>query len=100
MSRPFRLLLPAACAALSLGFSACVGTVYDKMYSNRKNYYKPPEEKKEVSAEELFGADKPATPTDPGAALPALGGDIPGLPPAMPADPAGMPALPPPPPAM
>src|SRR5687768_7871271 len=37
MSRPIRLFLPAACALLSLGLSACVGTLYDRMYSNKKN---------------------------------------------------------------
>ena len=96
MSRPSRLFLPAACAALSLGFSACVGTVYDRMYSNKKTHYKPPTDKKEASAEELFGAVDPAAPgglPDPGAALPPPGAEIPGLPPAMPGD---LPALPPP----
>jgi hypothetical protein len=109
MSRPNRLLFPVACAALSLGFSACVGTIYDRMYSNKKTYFKAPAEKKEASASELLGdVDKNKTPAPEGLmpeAAPGLapppGGDIPGLPPAMPAEPgaaAPPPALPPPPP--
>jgi hypothetical protein len=102
MSRPFRLLLPAACAALSLGFNACVGTVYDRMYSNKTTYYKPPAEKKEASAEDILGAVDSTNlgggvPADPGAALPPPGADIPGLPPAMPDAAAPAPAMAPPP---
>jgi len=106
MSRPLRLFLPAACAALSLGFTACVGTVYDRMYSNQKTHYKPPAEKKDVSAEDVLGAldaKKPggAMPVDSGTALPPPpAADIPGLAPAMtdPAVPApgAPPAVPPP----
>lgn len=102
MSRPFCLFLPAACAALSLGFTACVGTVYDRMYSNKKTHYKAPAEKKEASAEDLLGTvDKAdpnaAPPVDPGAALPPPGAEIPGLPPAAPeAAPMVPPPLPPP----
>jgi hypothetical protein len=94
MSRPSRLLLPAACAFLSLGFSACVGTVYDRMYSNKKTHFKAPAEKKEASAEDILGAvgNSPTVPTSPdglppadaGGALPPPPGDIPGLPPATP----------------
>jgi hypothetical protein len=85
MSRPLRFLVPAVLAASTLGLSGCVGTIYDPMYSNRKNYFRPPEEKheKEASAESILGAlDKKA----PAGAADATGlppaGDIPGLPPA------------------
>jgi hypothetical protein len=110
MSRPLRFLLPATCAALSLGFSACVGTVYDRMYSNRVTHYKPPQDKKEASAADLLAeaearkviSDMPAE-AAPGA-IPADAG-IPGLAPppgdaAMPAPgaaPMAPPPIPPPP---
>ena len=94
MSRPFRQLLPAACALVSLGFCACVGTVYDRMYSNKNSHFRAPEQQKEASAEDILGAvdtTRPATldapapdglpPADPAAAL-LPPGDIPGLPPA------------------
>ncbi len=109
MSRPSRLFLPVVCAIFSLGFTACVGTVYDRMYSNKKTHFKAPEERKEASADDLLGsADSTATPAgapdglppaDPGAALPPPpAGDIPGLPPVMPADGgAAAPMAPPPP---
>jgi hypothetical protein len=107
MSRPIRLLFPAACAALTFGFSACVGTIYDRTYSNKKSYFKAPAEKKEESAASILGAmDKNKTPSPEGLTpeaappglAPAPGGEIPGLPPA-PAEPgmAPPPALPPPP---
>ena len=102
MSRPFRIFLPVACAALSLGFTACVGTVYDRMYSNNKTHYKPPTAKKDVSAEDVLGAldaKKPGAaemPVDSGVALPPPNADIPGLPAPM-GDPAA-PATPPLPP--
>jgi hypothetical protein len=77
---------------LSVCFPACVGTIYDQTYSNRKNYFKPPTEKKEVSAEAILGAvDAHAPPATPDAAVGGAlqpGGDIPGLPPA------GMPGVP------
>lgn len=100
MSRPFRPLLPAVLVALSVSFSACVGTIYDRTYSNRKNYFKKPVEKKEVSAEAILGAvDANTPPANPDAAAAGAlqpGADIPGLPPAgMPAVP-GLDALPPP----
>ena len=85
MSRPFRLVLPAACAALSFAFSAC-GTLYDDMYSYKKNYFKPPAAKKEASAEDILGAvdaNKPAPsglPVDSSAALPAPSTDMSSLP--------------------
>ena len=107
MSRPFRPLLPAALVALSVCCSACVGTLYDRTYSNRKNYFKKPAEKKEVSAEAILGAVDRTTPAaNPDAAAAGAlqpGADIPGLPPAgMPAvpgldaPPAAPPAVPPP----
>lgn len=115
MSRPFRLLLPLASAVLALGFSACVGTVYDRMYSNKKSHFKAPQQAKEASAADILGAVDSSTPTTPGAGMPMEGmpveglppadpaglpppppGDIPGLPPAMPADPAAAPMVPPP----
>lgn len=101
MSRPSRLLLPVACAIFSLGFSACVGTIYDRMYSNQKTHFKAPAEKKEASAEDILGAvDTTRNPAgapgglpvaEPGAELPPPPADIPGLPPAMPAEPAPAP---------
>jgi hypothetical protein len=109
MSRPFRLLLPLASAVLALGFSACVGTVYDRMYSYEKTHYKAPQQAKEASAADILGAVDSSAPTtppagapeglppaDPAGALPPPAGDIPGLPPAMPADPTAAPMVPPP----
>ncbi len=99
MSRKFRPLLPAVFLAMPVCFSACVGTLYDRTYSNRKNYFKKPEDKKEVSAEAILGAADSRNPSaTPDAAAGALqpGADIPGLPAAgMPAVP-GLDALPPP----
>jgi hypothetical protein len=86
MSRPFRFFLPVACTTLSLGFTACVGTVYDRMYSNEKSHFKPPAEKKDVSAQDILGAldNKKAPgglPVDSGNALPPPAApEIPGLP--------------------
>ena len=85
MSRPFRFVLPAVFLAGALGLSGCVGTLYDSTYTNRKNYFKPPEDKTEVSAQAILGAlDKKAPAgadaTMPGGLPPA--GDVPGLPPA------------------
>ena len=102
MSRPLSHFLPVACATVSLGFTACVGTIYDRTYTNKKTYFKPPPEKKEVSAEAILSqvdskpGAAPATdpaglpPADAGAGAvpglppPAAAGDIPGLPPASP----------------
>lgn len=99
MSRPFRHFLPVFLVALSVCFPACVGTIYDQTYSNRKNYFKKPVEKKEVSAEAILGAvdaNTKATPAPDAAGGLQPGGDIPGLPPAgAPAVP-GLDALPPP----
>ena len=99
MSRTFRPLLPAVFLALPVCFSACVGTRYDRTYSYKKNYFKKPADKKEVSAEAILGAvDSKTPPANPDAGPGGLqpGGDIPGLPPAgMPAVP-GLDALPPP----
>jgi hypothetical protein len=82
MSRPSRFFVSAIFLAGALSFTGCVGTLYDDMYSNRKTHFKPPEEKKETSAESILGA----LDTKPGgagadAALPPAG-DVPGLPPA------------------
>lgn len=103
MSRPLRFLLPATCAALSLGFSACVGTVYDRMYSNRVTHYTPPPEKKEASAADVLNAldsKKAGMPADAGApgGLPPADAGIPGLAPAPgeAAVPGGAPMAPPP----
>lgn len=84
MSRPLRFLLPAILLASTLGFSGCVGTIYDPMYSNRKTHFKAPEEKheKEQSAESILGAidrNHPAATGTDAAGLPPAG-DIPGLP--------------------
>ena len=102
MSRPSRFFLPAFLGAATLCFSACVGTIYDRTYTNKKTYFKPPPEKKEVSAEAILSqvdskpGAAPATdpaglpPADAGAGAvpglppPAAAGDIPGLPPASP----------------
>lgn len=93
MSRPFCLILPALLLAVSLCFTACVGTLYDRTYSNKKNYFKAPVAKREASAETILQAvdanTKPSGAPDanaPGGLQP--GGDIPGLPAA------GMPAVP------
>lgn len=108
MSRTLRQFLPLVFAAVSLCFSACVGTIYDRMYSNRKTYYKAPVEdvKNEASAEAILSQVDATTP--PGGAMPAgeapaglppAGGEIPGLPPAPGAEPAAPmtpPAVPPP----
>jgi len=110
MSRPSRTLLPATLALLSINFTACVGTVYDRMYSNKKTYFKAPVENKSEASAEAILSQVDAT-TQPGAVapgadaaggLPPAGGEIPGLPPAgAPMDPAA-PAVPPaaPPPAV
>ena len=90
MSRPFRFVLPAVFLAGALGFSGCVGTIYDPMYSNRNLHYKVPEDKREVSAETILGAlDKKAPANGADAAVPGgppAAGEVPGLPP-----PAGLP---------
>ena len=98
MSRPFRFLLPGLCATLSLGFTACVGTVYDRMYSYNNTHFRPPPEKKEASAADVLnsldakkkapGADTPPAMPD---AVPGLPGGLPD--PAAPA-PGGVPAIP------
>ncbi|MEP6670656.1 MAG: hypothetical protein ABJF10_15975 [Chthoniobacter sp.] len=97
MSRPLHFLLSAVFLAGALGFSGCVGTMYDETYSYHKNHFKPPQEipKGEASAEAILGSldKKPAPGADAGG-LPAAG-DIPGLPPAGLPDPAA-PAIPPP----
>jgi hypothetical protein len=100
MSRPLRFVLPVLFLAVALAFSSCVGTIYDHTYSNRRNYFKPPTDKKEVSAGAILSElDKKDTATTaPGAdaglapapGLPPAGADIPGLPPATP-PPAGLP---------
>jgi hypothetical protein len=98
MSRPIHFLLPAVFLASALVFTGCVGTIYDRTYSYKKNHFRPPEEKKEVSAETILGAldKKPDAGAD-AAALPDV--PVPGLPPAglPPAAPdAAIPGLPPP----
>jgi len=97
MSRPFSPLFSVVFLASALGFSGCVGTIYDRTYSYKRNYFKPPEEKKEVSAESILGAlDKKDTgAADAAAAAPPP--DVPGLPPAglpAPAAPDAAPAIP------
>ena len=100
MSRPLHFLLSAVFLAGALGFSGCVGTLYDETYSYHKNHFKPPQEnQKEASAEAILGSleKKPAgSGADSGGLPPA--GDIPGLPPAGLPDPGApaAPALPPP----
>jgi hypothetical protein len=98
MSRPLRFVLPVLFLAVALAFSSCVGTIYDHTYSYRRNYFKPPEEKKDLAAESILrGLDKKSdTQLLPGDNPPAAGGlpapaaDIPGLPPAVP-PPTGLP---------
>ena len=86
-----------------MGFSACVGTVYDRMYSNKVTHYKPPQDKKEVSAADLLAEIEARkaleNPGGAGAGMPAPDAGIPGLGPA-PGDPsAPAPMAPPPVPA-
>jgi hypothetical protein len=113
MFSSLRQLLPAFLAVFSFSFAACVGTVYDRMYSNKKTYYKAPVEvaKSEVSAEAILGTVEttapaggmmPAGDAAAPAGLPPAGGEIPGLPPAPAADPGMAPMTPPavPPPAV
>jgi hypothetical protein len=110
MSRPFRLVLPVVFLTGALGFTGCVGTIYDNTYSYNKNHFKPPEDKGDVSAQSILGALEKKGPA-PGADAglpggPPPGGEVPGLPPAglpdaggipAPAAPAAPPAAPPPP---
>ncbi|MEI9896839.1 MAG: hypothetical protein WDN28_24040 [Chthoniobacter sp.] len=73
MSRPFHFVLPAVFLAGALGFSGCVGTLYDETYSYHKNHFKPPQEnmKGEASAEAILGSlDKKSE----GSATDATGG--------------------------
>ena len=96
MSRPFRFLLPGLCATLSLGFTACVGTVYDRMYSYNNTHFRPPPEKKEASAADVLNSleeKKRAPGSDTPPAMPDAVPGLPGAPdPAAPAG--GMPAIP------
>ena len=102
MSRPLSFVLPVACAVISLSFTACVGTLYDRMYSNKKSHYRPPPAKKEVSAEDVLKSlesKKKAGEVPADAGLPMVPGDIPGLPGGMPTEaPPAIPGLPPVPP--
>ena len=95
MSRPFSFLLSAVFLASALSFTGCVGTIYDRTYSNKMTYFKPPEDKKEVSADTILKSldTKPADTS--GAAVPGLDSPT-GLPPAgLPAPDAGAaPAIP------
>lgn len=100
MSRPFRFLLSALMLAGALGFTGCVGTIYDPMYSNRKTHFKAPEEraKGEASAESILGSlegrKTEGAGADAGGLPPAGGPEIPGLPaPGLP-DPGAAPAAP------
>jgi len=108
MSRPLQFLLSAVFLAGALGFSGCVGTLYDETYTYHKNHFKPPQEipKGEASAEAILGSldKKPGGAGADSGALPPPG-DVPGLPPAglpdaggipAPAAPAAPPAAPPP----
>ena len=96
MSRPFHFLFPAVFLASALAVTGCVGTIYDKTYSYQKNHFKPPEDKKEVSAETILGAlDKKPDAAADAAALDVP--NVPGLPPAglpAPAPDAAAPAIP------
>jgi hypothetical protein len=102
MSRPFRFLLSAVMLTGALGFTGCVGTIYDPMYSNRNTHFKAPEERTrgEASAESILGAvDSHKTGgagADAGGLPPAAGSpDIPGLPaPGLPEAAPGAPAAP------
>lgn len=99
MSRPLRLLFTVSLAAFFLGLAGCkTGTVYDRMYSPKKNYYTPPAEPKgKLSAEELLGPAEPAPDATPGglptdALPPSDPGAIPSLPPSAMPDPGMAPA--------
>jgi hypothetical protein len=97
MSRPIRPFFPVILLAGAVGLTGCVGTIYDRTYSYKRNYFKPDEDKKEASAESILGAldQKPDAGAPDAAVLPPP--DVPGLPPAgLPAPDAGVPAPPPP----
>ena len=93
MSRPHRILVPGVFVVAALAFSSCVGTIYDRTYSNKKNYYKPAKERL-ASADAIMGAIDKKQPdantlldstAGPGGAaptgLPPADGGVPGLPP-------------------
>lgn len=100
MSRPLRILLSGVLLASGLAFSSCVGTLYDRTYTYKRNYFKPPKEGPTVSAESILGPEKRNEILDSGApgGLPAPGGDLPppGAAPAPDAGIPGVPAAPPP----
>jgi hypothetical protein len=106
MSRPFRTLFALCLVAYSVGLSGC-DTIYRPVYSNQKNYFKPPDANGNQKGPQLT-AEQVLQQTDsnggPGgaAAQPApadAGGMMPAAPPAAPdAAPAAPPAIPPPPP--
>jgi len=82
---------------LSLGLTACVGTIYDRMYSYNNTHFKPLAEKKEASAADVLKQLEQNKKTPPDGLPPADG--VPGLQPpgtGMPdaAPPGGMPAIP------
>ena len=88
MSRPHRRFLLPVLYVLPLAFSACVGTIYDRTYSNKVTHYKAPVDKKEVSAEALLSEiDKNKSPDSSApAGLPAPSSELPGLTPPVPGD--------------
>jgi len=107
MSRPFRTQFALCLVAFSVCLSGC-HTIYRPVYSNRKNYFKPPEayaaaKTPQLTAEQIlqqtdaqgagYGPSAPQAPADAGAMPPAA----PAAPDAMPGAPATPPATPPPP---
>lgn len=83
MSRPHHRFLLPVLYVLPLAFSACVGTIYDRTYSNKVTHYKAPADKKEVSADALLSALDKGRPSDSSApsGLPAANSDLPLTPP-------------------
>ena len=88
MSRPFRTLFALCLVASSVALSGC-GPIYRPIYSNQRNYFKPPEAVKSTGQPQLT-AEQILQQTD--AQNAALnGGAAP-----MPADAGGMPPAAPP----
>jgi hypothetical protein len=102
MSRPFRNLFALCLVAFSIGLSGC--GIYRPMYSNQRNYFKPPETvrntgQQQLTAEQIMQqTDAQNAALGAGAPAPAdAGGMPPAAPPAAP-DAAAAPAAVPPPP--
>ena len=101
MSRPFRNQFALCLVAFSVGLSGC-DTIYRPVYSNRKNYFTPPEAMEgkkgpQLTAEQVLQQTDAQGGPDAGATAPIAPGDAGGMPPvAPPAAPDAPPAAPPP----